>query len=125
MPRITADVLIGDSQGFSLDYYRFNRDYGTGFANSFAIGPTSVTALGNVNVDLKLDFAKFAYKWWIGRAQAGLRCAEQHGAAAGQVEGPSPRGRGNKAGTSVPARDARAFFAQAGLAPSPSGRGRG
>jgi hypothetical protein len=66
MPRITADVLIGDSQGFSLDYYRFNRDYGTGFANSFAIGPTSVTALGNVNLDLKLDFAKFAYKWWIG-----------------------------------------------------------
>ena len=66
MPRITADVLIGDSQGFSLDYYRFNRDYGTGFANNFAIGPTSVTALGNVNLDLKLDFAKFAYKWWIG-----------------------------------------------------------
>ena len=61
-----GDVLIGDSQGFSLDYYRFNRDHGTGFANSFAIGPTSVTALGNVNLDLKLDFAKFAYKWWIG-----------------------------------------------------------
>ena len=66
MPRITADILLGDSQGLSLDYYRFKRDYGTGFANSFAIGPTSVTALGNVNLDLKLDFAKFAYKWWIG-----------------------------------------------------------
>jgi hypothetical protein len=66
MPRITADVLIGDSHGLSLDYYRFNRDYGTGFANSFAIGPSSITALGNVNLDLKLDFAKLAYKWWIG-----------------------------------------------------------
>ena len=66
MPRITADILLGDSQGLSLDYYRFKRDYGTGFANSFAIGPTSITALGNVNLDLKLEFAKVAYKWWIG-----------------------------------------------------------
>ena len=67
MPRITADVLIGDSQGLSLDYYRFQRDYGTGFANSFAVGPFgNVTALGNVNLDAKLEFAKLAYKWWIG-----------------------------------------------------------
>jgi hypothetical protein len=37
---IAADILLGDSQGLSLDYYRFKRDYATGFANSFAIGPT-------------------------------------------------------------------------------------
>jgi hypothetical protein len=67
MPRITADILIGDSQGLSLDYYRFKRDYGTGFANSFAVGPFGTfTALGNVNLDAKLEFAKLAYKWWIG-----------------------------------------------------------
>jgi hypothetical protein len=66
MPRITADILLGDSHGLSLDYYRFKRDYGTGFANTFAIGPTSVTALANLNLDLKLEFAKIAYKWWIG-----------------------------------------------------------
>ncbi|RST56199.1 hypothetical protein [Variovorax sp. MHTC-1] len=66
MPRITADILLGDSQGLSLDYYRFKRDYGTGFADSFAFGPTSVTALANVNFSTKLEFAKIAYKWWIG-----------------------------------------------------------
>jgi hypothetical protein len=67
MPRISADLLIGDSQGLSLDYYRFKRDYGTGFANSFAVGPFgTVTALGNVNLQTKLEFAKVAYKWWIG-----------------------------------------------------------
>jgi hypothetical protein len=66
MPRITADLLLGDSHGLSIDYYRFKRDYGTGFADTFAIGPTSVTALANLNLDLKLEFAKIAYKWWIG-----------------------------------------------------------
>ena len=66
MPRITADILIGDSQGLSLDYYRFKRDYGTGFANSFAVGPFGVTALGNVNLSTKLEFGKLAYKYWIG-----------------------------------------------------------
>lgn len=66
MPRITADILLGDSQGLSLDYYRFKRDYGAGFADTLAVGPTTVTALANLNLDLKLEFAKIAYKWWIG-----------------------------------------------------------
>ncbi|WP_256856584.1 hypothetical protein [Variovorax sp. KK3] len=67
MPRISADFLIGDNHGLSLDYYRFKRDYGTGFANSFAVGPLgNVTALGSVNLQTKLEFGKVAYKYWIG-----------------------------------------------------------
>lgn len=27
MPRISADVLLGDSQGISFDYYRYKREY--------------------------------------------------------------------------------------------------
>jgi len=66
MPRITADVLLGDSQGLSLDYFQYDRGYTGAIASNFAIGPGSVTTVGNANLDLKLDFGKLAYKWWIG-----------------------------------------------------------
>lgn len=66
MPRITADLLIGDNHGLSFDYYRFKRDYGASGFNNFALGPTSVNALGNLNFNLRFDFAKLAYRWWLG-----------------------------------------------------------
>lgn len=66
MPRVQADILLGDSQGLSFDYYRYNRDYSRSFAGSTTVGPTQLNAVGNVNLDLQLDFAKAAYKWWIG-----------------------------------------------------------
>jgi hypothetical protein len=66
MPRISADLLLGDSQGLSLDYFQYNRGYTGGIASNFAFGPGTVTTIGNANLDLKLDFGKLAYKWWIG-----------------------------------------------------------
>lgn len=67
MPRITADVLLGDSQGFSFDYYRYKRDYDSQVAGSTSLGSFgSLSAIGNANLSTKLDFAKLSYKWWIG-----------------------------------------------------------
>lgn len=66
MPRIQADILIGDSHGLSLDYFRLKRDYAAGFGNNFAIGPAAINTVGNLDLDFKLDFGKVAYKWWIG-----------------------------------------------------------
>jgi len=67
MPRITADVLLGDSQGFSFDYYRYKRDYDGQVASNTSLGNFgTLSAIGNANLTTKLDFAKLSYKWWIG-----------------------------------------------------------
>jgi len=66
-PRITADVLLGDSQGISFDYYRYKRDYGSQVAGNASLGNFgALSAIGNANLTAKLDFAKLSYKWWIG-----------------------------------------------------------
>jgi len=67
MPRVTADLLIGDSHGLSFDYYRYKRDYFGQAAGTESFGGFgTVNAIGNANLDVKLDFAKLAYKWWLG-----------------------------------------------------------
>lgn len=58
MPRVTADVLIGDSHGLSFDYYHFRRGYDA------QAGSGNLSA--DARMDLGLDFAKLGYKWWLG-----------------------------------------------------------
>jgi hypothetical protein len=66
MPRIKADVLLFDSQGLSFDYYQFKRGYSDSLASNFNTGSGTVTTTGIANLDVKVDFAKLAYKWWLG-----------------------------------------------------------
>ena len=66
MPRLKADVLLFDSQGLSLDYYQFKRGYSDSLASNTTVGSGTVTTTGTANLDVKLDFAKLAYKWWLG-----------------------------------------------------------
>ncbi|MBW8721945.1 MAG: hypothetical protein JF626_08785 [Polaromonas sp.] len=66
MPRIKADVLLFDSQGLSFDYYQFKRGYSDALASNFNVGGGTVTTTGRANLDVKIDFAKLAYKWWLG-----------------------------------------------------------
>ena len=67
MPRITADVLLGDTQGLSFDYFRYKRDYFGGLSGGTSLGGLgTIAAFGNANVDTQVDFAKLSYKWWIG-----------------------------------------------------------
>ena len=67
MPRVTADLLIGDSHGLSFDYYRYKRDYFGQAAGSDSFGGFgTLSAVGNANINVKLDFAKLSYKWWLG-----------------------------------------------------------
>lgn len=58
MPRVSADVLLGDSHGISFDYYRFRRGYDAQAGNG--------NLSGDARMDLGLDFAKLGYKWWLG-----------------------------------------------------------
>jgi hypothetical protein len=67
MPRITADVLLGDSQGISFDYYQYKRDYSGGITNNTSFGSFgTLSTFGSANVNTKLDFARLSYKWWLG-----------------------------------------------------------
>lgn len=66
MPRVKADVLLFDSQGLSFDYYQFRRDYGGSLASNTTVGSGVVNTAGNANLNVQLDFAKLAYKWWFG-----------------------------------------------------------
>jgi len=66
LPRVQADVLLGDSQGLSFDYYRYSRDFSQSVAGGGTIGGTALAGGAGVDLGLRLDFAKLAYKWWIG-----------------------------------------------------------
>jgi hypothetical protein len=66
VPHVKADFLLGDSQGFALDYYGFYRQYADSFNRSFSAGPSDVTISGNVNGNVNIDLANASYKWWFG-----------------------------------------------------------
>ena len=72
MPRIKADVLLFDSQGLSFDYYQFKRGYSESLASNFNVGSGTVSTTGSANLDVKIDFAKLAYKWWFGSGNTAL-----------------------------------------------------
>jgi hypothetical protein len=66
MPRIKADIMIFDSQGLSFDFYQYRKDYGGATDHISNVVGTPVTTATSANLGLKLDFAKVAYKWWLG-----------------------------------------------------------
>jgi hypothetical protein len=65
-PRLHADVLVGDSQGFSFDYYRYRRERGTRIANSITYQGVTYDAQASVQARLGFDFGSAAYRWWFG-----------------------------------------------------------
>ena len=66
MPRIKANLMIFDSQGVSFDYYQYRHSYTGVFSNTTNVNGTDITAAGNAFLDVKLDVAKLAYKFWMG-----------------------------------------------------------
>lgn len=100
MPRVRAEMLLFDSQGLSFDYYQYKRDYGGALASNFNTGSGTVTTTGSANLNVKLDLAKLAYKWWLGsgdtvlglglgaayyRAQFDARATASIGASTGAI----------------------------------------
>ncbi len=66
MPRLTVDVLLFDSQGFSFDYYRYDRTYSDSVNGSFALGQNQFAGSADASLRTQLEFGKLAYKWWLG-----------------------------------------------------------
>lgn len=63
-PRARFDFLLGDSQGFSFDYYRIHRDRDAAYARAIPSLGTDVGA--QVRATLDYDFGAASYKWWLG-----------------------------------------------------------
>lgn len=93
LPRVKADVLLGDSQGISLDYYRFDKSYDTALSGSTTRNGQQIAGSGTANANLQLDLAQLAYKFWMGKGAdvfgmglgAGYYRAKVDGTATGTV----------------------------------------
>jgi hypothetical protein len=65
-PRLRANFLIGDSQGISVDYYRYRRDRSVALSDSITYDGVTYDAEASVRGKLSFDFGSIAYRWWIG-----------------------------------------------------------
>ncbi len=65
--RLRADVLIGDSQGLSFDYYRYRRQHSAVLADRVTYQGVTWDARARVHGSLGFDFGSVAYRWWIGK----------------------------------------------------------
>lgn len=65
-PRLRANFLIGDSQGISVDYYRYRRDRSVALSDSITYDGVTYDAEASVRGKLGFDFGSIAYRWWIG-----------------------------------------------------------
>ena len=101
IPRVKADLLIGDRHGLAFDYYRYDKAYTPTLTGETIINGQPVTGTATANADLKLDLAKLAYKWWLGSGNdtfgIGLGAAYYHaglnGTATGIVNGETATAR--------------------------------
>jgi hypothetical protein len=68
-PRLRANFLIGDSQGISIDYYRYRRDRTRSLADTIAYDGNTYDAAARVRGKLGFDFGSIAYRWWLGKGK--------------------------------------------------------
>ena len=67
LPRVKAEMLIGDSHGLSFDYFRFSKGYGGDFSGDAEYEGTTVSAAGRADAKLRLELARLSYKFWMGQ----------------------------------------------------------
>ena len=67
VPRARLDFLIGDSQGFSLDYYSVNRQNTEHISRDIRYAGNDYDADASVRGKLDFDFGSVAYRWWLGQ----------------------------------------------------------
>lgn len=95
IPRIKAELLIGDRHGLAFDYYRYDKSYTPTLTGQTTINGQPVTGTATADADLKLDLAKMSYRWWLGSGNdtfgiglgAAYYNANLNGTATGVVNG--------------------------------------
>jgi len=66
LPRVKAQLLLGDTQGLDFDYYNYSKTYNPSLNGSTNRNGVPLTGNGKLDAKLKLDLANLAYKWWLG-----------------------------------------------------------
>jgi hypothetical protein len=66
LPRGRIDLLIGDTQGLSFDYYRYQRRITAPLQRTFTYENTTYDASALIRSALRFDFGSAAYRWWLG-----------------------------------------------------------
>lgn len=66
VPRARLDFLVGDSQGFSLDYYSVNRARRVHLERPINYAGNDYAVAATVRGRLNFDFGSAAYRWWFG-----------------------------------------------------------
>ena len=64
--RARVDFLLFESQGFSVDYYQFERRQSRSVGGDFTFGGVNYTAAGELAARSKIDIGNFSYRWWMG-----------------------------------------------------------
>lgn len=95
LPRVKAELLIGDSHGISVDYFRYDKSYNPSITGDTTYQGQPVTGTAAIDGKLQFDLAQVAYKWWLGKGAdvfgVGVGAAYLHakvsGSATGQLTG--------------------------------------
>lgn len=66
VPRARLNFLLGDSQGFSFDYFSVNRSHGRTLSRGISYDGNNYDASASVHGKLDFDFGSAAYRWWFG-----------------------------------------------------------
>ncbi|MES2348603.1 MAG: hypothetical protein V4641_13665 [Pseudomonadota bacterium] len=91
LPRVKAQLLLGDTQGLDFDYYNYDKTYNPSLSG--AINRDGIPLVGNGRLDakLKMDLANLAYKWWLGSGNdvfgIGVGAAYYHARVDGTASG--------------------------------------
>lgn len=67
VPRARLDFLLGDSQGFSFDYFSVNRSRERTLSRGISYDGNNYDASVSVRGRLDFDFGSAAYRWWFGQ----------------------------------------------------------
>lgn len=66
LPRIRANLLIGDHQGLSLDYYRYSRVSGQSWNHTLALRDNRYRLHADLHGRVSFAFGSLAWRWWFG-----------------------------------------------------------
>lgn len=67
VPRARLDILVGDRQGFSFDYFSVNRSHARTLQKSVTYRGNNYDTMAAVRGKLEFDFGSAAYRWWFGQ----------------------------------------------------------
>jgi hypothetical protein len=66
-PRLRAEVLVGDSQGLSFDFFRYRREHAATLPRRVLYNGITYDTHTRVHGWLGFDFGSAAYRWWFGK----------------------------------------------------------